>query len=100
VQKNKHLPIVFSGSQLEAKWTKKILLETGIEENRLLIDYESTTTAENATKSFALIKPNTRDPWVLVTSAFHISRAYKSFIYAGWNVIPHPTTITRLLNGH
>ena len=89
-QKNPTLPIVFTGNASEAKFIQQVFSDLGIAQNRLTIENESRTTAENATFSFAKMKPKPNDEWAIVTSAFHMPRSYLAFKHAGWNVIPYP----------
>ncbi|MBI1272683.1 MAG: YdcF family protein [Alphaproteobacteria bacterium] len=59
--------------------------------NRKVV-YESTSknTFQNAANAAKLLGDEIRQPWVLVTSAFHLSRAVGVFEQQGWNVIPYP----------
>ena len=40
--------------------------------------------------SAALAGVDKRQPWLLLTSAFHMPRAMGVFVHAGWNVTPWP----------
>jgi uncharacterized SAM-binding protein YcdF (DUF218 family) len=63
----------------------------GLSEDRLIVEGRSRTTAENAVFSRA-IAPDLEGPWILVTSAFHMPRALRTFCAAGWhNLVPYPT---------
>jgi uncharacterized SAM-binding protein YcdF (DUF218 family) len=55
------------------------------------IEGESNTTAENATRAFAMLRPESRTRIVLVTSASHMRRAQLTFGKAGFDVIAAPT---------
>lgn len=68
----------------EADLAKRFFLDLGIAEKRLLLEGGSRNTAENAKLSFALANPRAEQRWVLVTSAFHMPRAMRSFEEAGW----------------
>jgi uncharacterized SAM-binding protein YcdF (DUF218 family) len=87
--KHPTLPIVFTGTPYEAKWTKEIFNEAGINPKRVTIEDASHSTHDNAVKSFAVVKPKAMDRWVLVTSAFHMPRSILCFQKAGWNVVPY-----------
>lgn len=69
----------------EADWARRFFLELGVSEERLLIEGRSRNTSENAEFSFALAAPRPEENWVLVTSAFHMPRAIRSFEAAGWS---------------
>jgi len=69
----------------------RLLLESGLSPDRLMLEPASRNTWENA--RFAL-EHRTEKPgvWILVTSAFHMPRAVESFCAAGWtDVVPWPT---------
>lgn len=67
-----------------------ILRQLGLPEERLIIEGQSRSTAENAKLARELV-PDTGRPWVLVTSAWHMPRALGAFCAAGWrDLIPYP----------
>jgi uncharacterized SAM-binding protein YcdF (DUF218 family) len=75
----------------ESNLAQAFFVEHGIPEPRLIIERHSRNTAENAQLSFDLIQPETAQSWVLITSAFHMPRAMRSFETAGWqNVTAYP----------
>ena len=75
----------------EAAAAGKFFREQGISSDRLLLESQSRNTAENARHSFVLAHPVPGQVWVLVTSAFHMSRAMRAFTTAGWTgVVPYP----------
>ena len=75
----------------EASVAERFFLNQGIDRDRLLLEGLSRNTAENARLSLALANPTTDETWVLVTSAFHMPRAIRSFEVAGWgNLIAWP----------
>ncbi|NOX40887.1 MAG: YdcF family protein [Alphaproteobacteria bacterium] len=70
---------------------KLFFSEQGIPANRLILESKSRNTAANARLTYALLRPKPGQTWVLVTSAFHMPRAMRSFRRAGWTgVIPYP----------
>jgi uncharacterized SAM-binding protein YcdF (DUF218 family) len=58
------------------------------------IEDRSTTTAENAAQSFAILQPLGHTRVALVTSAWHMPRAERAFHKAGFDVVPAPTAYT------
>lgn len=75
----------------EAAIAERIILGQRISPNRLLLESRSRNTAENARFALELAQPEPDEIWVLVTSAFHMPRALRSFEAAGWpSITPHP----------
>jgi uncharacterized SAM-binding protein YcdF (DUF218 family) len=69
----------------------RLLTDLGVSSDRLRLESASRNTAENARLSHALIAPEPGQQWILVTSAFHMPRAMRSFEAAGWSsIIPYP----------
>lgn len=65
--------------------------EMGIPQTRIVLEGLSRSTAENATFTRDLIKPQPEQHWVLVTSAWHMPRAMETFARAGWtDLTPWP----------
>jgi uncharacterized SAM-binding protein YcdF (DUF218 family) len=56
----------------------------GIAPDRIVLEQNSRNTAENASFTRDLVTPGTGETWVLVTSAFHMPRAYQTFERQGW----------------
>jgi len=74
-----------------ASVAKQFFSEQGIPASRLILETASRNTAENARLTFALIQPRPEQTWALVTSAFHMPRAMRSFARAGWTgVVAYP----------
>lgn len=68
----------------EAMIAKQFFLDQGIEPERLILEGRSRNTAENAHLSRTLASPQDGETWALITSAFHMPRAMRSFESAGW----------------
>ena len=90
------VPIVLSGGSSaligrvetsEAELMKRLLVATGVEPRRLVLEENSRTTWENAVHSRDLVKPAAGSRWLLVTTAFHMPRAIAAFRAAGWSGI-------------
>lgn len=78
-------------STSEAEMAGEFFRDQGIAPERLLLEGRSRNTAENARLSLALASPAPGETWVLVTSAFHMPRAMRSFETAGWTgLVPWP----------
>ena len=82
-----------TNSYSEAELLKRFLIMTGMPEADILIEEKSVNTRENAlfTKEF-LEKEGiaTHQEFVLITSAFHMSRSKKCFDKVGLKTIPFP----------
>ena len=75
----------------EAAVARQIFAGQGIASERLLFEGAARNTAENARASYAMVKPQPDEKWVLVTSAFHMPRAIRSFEAVGWTeILPVP----------
>ena len=75
----------------EAAAAERILLSTGIDPARLQFEKTSRTTWENAVNTRNMIGKEAEQPWVLVTSAWHMPRSVEVFCAAGWpRIIPYP----------
>ncbi len=68
----------------EAEMTGDLMVDMGLDRTRLMLETKARNTAENATLSAALVGMDTKRRWILVTSAFHMSRAMQSFQKAGF----------------
>jgi uncharacterized SAM-binding protein YcdF (DUF218 family) len=91
--------VVFSGGNpdlirtddtAEADDAEQILINLGLERDRLLLDRRARNTQENAEYSKALALPKPGERWLLVTSAFHMPRSIGIFRKAGFAVEPYP----------
>ena len=85
-----NLPIVITGSRMEAILTQKLFDEMGIDSKRVVVEDQSNNTYDNSKNTYKLIKPHEKERWVLVTSASHLPRSFGLFTKIGWNIIPYP----------
>ncbi len=93
-----HAKLVLTGAESwialqsasEAAATRRLLLEQGIDESRLVLEERARNTLENAVYSRDIAHPKSSETWLLVTSAMHMPRAVGCFRHIGWNVIPYP----------
>jgi uncharacterized SAM-binding protein YcdF (DUF218 family) len=89
--------ILFSGGDnllepggSEAQVAGALFTSFGIPANRVILEDQSRTTAENAVFSRALAMPTAGERWLLVTSAWHMPRAVGAFRKAGFPVEAYP----------
>jgi len=81
---------LFNPGEGEAEVAKVFLAAVGADMSRALFESRSRNTYENATFSRNVPGIDMRQPWLLVTSAWHMPRALATFQKAGWNVTPYP----------
>lgn len=75
----------------EAMVAARFFAAQGLSRDRLILEGRSRNTAENASLSLSLVNPRPDETWILVTSAFHMPRAMRSFSSAGWTgLVPYP----------
>jgi uncharacterized SAM-binding protein YcdF (DUF218 family) len=75
----------------EAAAAERFFRDQGLHPARLLLEGQSRNTAENARLSLQTAKPQSKDVWLLITSASHLPRALRSFAAAGWPALtPYP----------
>lgn len=81
--------ILFTGSPLEARLTKRVFLDHGLDVKRLILENDSKNTQDNAKNTYQIIGAS-KGSWILVTSAFHMPRSLGLFQHKKINVIPFP----------
>lgn len=69
---------------------KPFFEQMGIDSNRVLLEQKANNTYENAVFTRELVKNPRGKSWVLITSAYHMPRAYGVFRKLDWSVIPYP----------
>ncbi len=77
-------------SPTEAEQVKDYILQSGINESRLLLENKARNTYENAVYSKRLAQPALNENWILITSAYHMPRSIGVFCKQGWATIPYP----------
>lgn len=90
--------VVFSGGSgalltdapPEAETARRVLEALGVEPDRLTLESASRNTYENAIFAARLLRPQSGQRWLLVTSAAHMPRAVGCFRKAGFSVVPWP----------
>ena len=94
----RHMRLLFTGGAAslsknvkpEADAARAYFERMGVDMTRMLFESRSRNTYENATLSRDVAGVDIRQPWLLVTSASHMPRAFATFQKAGWNVTPYP----------
>ena len=93
-----HLRLLFTGGQSDiidrgisvADAARKYYLSMGVPSERVLYERAARTTYENAILSASVPGVDKTQPWLLVTSAWHMPRSMALFRAAGWNVTAYP----------
>ena len=81
---------LLQGSASEAPIAGRLLESFGVARDRVMLEGESRTTAENATLTRKIVQPKPGELWLLVTSAFHMPRSVGAFRQAGFDVEAYP----------
>lgn len=97
-QRNPGLRLVFTGGEgelfgsgpSEARRAQALFASLGVPTAALTLESRSRNTYENAVFTRELPGVDARQPWLLLTSAWHMPRALATFEKAGWNVTPFP----------
>jgi uncharacterized SAM-binding protein YcdF (DUF218 family) len=80
------------GVSNEAEYARILLEQLGLPPDRVVFEDASRTTWENAVNTYALVKPQSSELWILLTSASHMPRAVGVlFRKLGWTVLPWPS---------
>ncbi|MDE3174485.1 MAG: YdcF family protein [Pseudomonadota bacterium] len=74
----------------EADAAADVLVRLGVARERIEIERESRNTYENAVNAAAIAHPKPGETWVLITSAFHMPRAFGCFRVAGFAPLADP----------
>jgi uncharacterized SAM-binding protein YcdF (DUF218 family) len=98
LRQNPQLRMIFTGGEgsllvegtSEAALAKAFFDSMGVPAQQVIYESASRTTYENAVFSAALPGVDRRQPWLLLTSAWHMPRSIATFRKAGWNVTPYP----------
>ena len=98
LRRQPHLKVLFTGGEgelfandmPEAARARKFFEGQGLDAQHMLYESASRTTFENAVLSQHLAGVDPKQPWLLLTSAWHMPRALAVFRATGWNVIAYP----------
>tara|TARA_Y100000588_G_scaffold227176_1_gene240991 strand:- start:3343 stop:4119 length:777 start_codon:yes stop_codon:yes gene_type:complete len=79
------------GVDSESFYTAEILKSWGIPESSIVLEKQSRNTYQNAVQVKKILKTRELTRILLVTSAFHMPRAIRTFQHAGLDAIPSPS---------
>ena len=72
----------------EADYLRQLALSLGVNKDNILIERNSRNTYEHAIAMTQMLSK--KGQWILITSAFHMPRAFGCFKKEGFNIIPYP----------
>ena len=78
----------------EAELAGVFYIEQGVDMKRVTLESQSRTTRENAIRVSALLGERCKQPWLLVTSAWHMPRSMAEFQAVGCNVTAYPVDLS------
>ena len=98
MRQHPQLELVFSGGEgrllvtgvTEAELAKVFYVQQGVDMARVTLEGGSRTTRENAQQTARLLGERCKQPWLLVTSAWHMPRAMAEFEAMGCTVTAYP----------
>ncbi|MBQ5501122.1 MAG: YdcF family protein [Selenomonas sp.] len=97
LQKELAVPIILSGGQVysdsgpEAVIAKRILMDLGVPEDKIIVESKSINTTQNAKFSTEIMRERGLNKPILVTSAFHMRRSVLNFAKNGMEVTAYPS---------
>jgi uncharacterized SAM-binding protein YcdF (DUF218 family) len=80
----------------EAISARKLWLSMGVPAEQMLFEAKSRNTWENAVFTRDLLKPKPGETWLLVTSAWHMTRSVGIFRRVGFPIVPYPVAYRTL----
>jgi uncharacterized SAM-binding protein YcdF (DUF218 family) len=83
---------VLGGSSTEAARARDLMVQMGVAPDRVTTEDKARNTEENARFTAAIVHPEPSQRWIVVTSAFHMSRAMGVFEKAGFHPIAYPVS--------
>ena len=97
-QRHPQLKLVFTGGEgtvfgtgpSEAERAHAFFRSLGLPDNAVQYESASRSTYENAIYTARMPGIDPKQRWLLLTSAWHMPRAMRTFVHAGWNVTPYP----------
>ena len=98
MRKFPNFELIFSGGEgrlmptgtTEAELAKVFYEEQGVDMKRVTLESKARNTRENAHQVAALLGERCKQPWLIVTSAWHMPRSMAEFQAVGCKVIAYP----------
>ena len=98
MRKFPNFELIFSGGEgrlvptgtTEAELARVFFSELGVDMKRVTLESNARTTRESAKRVAALLGERCKQPWLLVTSAWHMPRSMAEFQAVGCNVTAYP----------
>jgi uncharacterized SAM-binding protein YcdF (DUF218 family) len=98
VRQHSSLELVFSGGEgrllttgvTESELARAFYQQQGLDMAKVLLEDGSRNTRENAQQVARLLGDKCKEPWLLVTSAWHMPRSMAEFEAVGCKVTPYP----------
>ena len=84
------LHVGLKANHTEAELARVFFQQQGVDMGRVVLEGGSRTTRENAIQVAALLGERCKQPWLLVTSAWHMPRSVPEFEAVGCQVTPYP----------
>lgn len=75
----------------DSEIAKQTLASIGVPVDQMIFEDMSHNTHENAVKTAEIVKPTPQQNYLLVTSAWHMTRSMACFRHEGWHVFAAPT---------
>ncbi|MFC2149314.1 YdcF family protein [Candidatus Auribacterota bacterium] len=82
----------------EADFLKKLAVDFGVGEDRIITERDSRNTHEGAVELARTVPDSQSGRWVLVTTAYHMPRSYGCYMKSGINVVPYPVDYKTILD--
>jgi uncharacterized SAM-binding protein YcdF (DUF218 family) len=98
MRKFPNFELIFTGEEgrlapigtTEAELAEVFYTEQGVDMRRVTFESQARTTRENASRVAELLGERCKQPWLLVTSAWHMPRSMSEFQAVGCNVTAYP----------
>ena len=68
----------------------QLMRDLGFNPDKIYFERDSRNTYESAIKTKEIINPSVGENWILITSAYHMPRAFRLFCEQGWPVQAYP----------